>query len=200
MGSVVAAFVTEIMVYLNKNVFFNILLTCTLLLAESEGFAKGLIDPKLKQFNPHGSPKNELKKMSIDRHTECKVCHYKNQGEKDIQLKPYMQQRCVACHNPYPHSGVMEHVGQKLSKLKTGLKGKLECLSCHYPHRALLDSDTQKRYDRHALSHLDEIQGTPSFLQIQKRERKLPPGLVERSRPDVMLRRTCTDCHKWGAK
>ena len=191
-------FVTEIMVYPNKNIFFSFILI--VFLSGGKSFAQKLTDLKSEQLDPHGSQKNELKNMSIDRHTECKVCHYRNKKEKDILLKPHMQQRCVSCHNPYPHSGVMEHIGKNLSRLKVGLKGEVLCLSCHHPHRALLDDAAQQRYERHTHSQLSDIQGTPSFLQIKKEERKLPPGLVERSKPDVMLRRTCTDCHKWGAK
>lgn len=154
---------------------------------------------KLERLNPHGSQKNDLKKISIDRHTECKVCHYKK--GKDFQLKPYIQQKCISCHNSFPHSGVMEHVGKNLSKLKgAGLTGKVECLSCHRPHRALLDNAVSKKYARHLHSHLDDIEGTPSFLHIKKEEKKLPQGLIERSESEVMLRRTCADCHQWGDK
>ncbi|MBI2609271.1 MAG: cytochrome c3 family protein [Deltaproteobacteria bacterium] len=154
---------------------------------------------KLERLNPHGSQKNDLKKMSLDRHAECKACHYKK--GKDFQLRPYMQQRCTSCHNSFPHSGVVEHIGKNLSKLKgVELTGKVECLSCHRPHRALLENTSSKKYLRHQHSNLDDIEGLPSFLKIQKEEQKLPQGLVERTETEVMLRRTCTDCHKWGDK
>lgn len=159
-------------------------------------FSVGEAGTPLKRLDPHGAYDSQLKTMSLDRHAECKVCHEKK--GKHLELKPNMQRRCILCHNGFPHSGVVEHLGRNLGRLKAGLQGEVECLSCHHPHRAVMDNAEIKKNERREQSHLNEIQGVPSFLKIEKDQRKIPEGLIERSNAQVRLKRVCTDCHTWG--
>ena len=152
----------------------------------------------LERLDPHGSSLSSLKSISLKKNTECKICHL--EMGKEFKLKPNIQQRCVSCHNKLPHSGVKEHLGKNLKNLNIGLSGSLECLSCHRPHRAGLNREELKKYEHHKRSRLSEIEGGPSFLKIEKEKIKLPFGLIERRRSEVMLRRMCTDCHQWGEK
>lgn len=131
----------------------------------------------LAQMDPHGPSTKG-----------CQVCHFKK--EKKLELKSNIPQRCILCHGKLPHSGVMEHVGKKLSAVKKG-EGEVTCLSCHFPHREALKGETR-------LKEFKELESRSSFLKVKKGEGALPSGLIEkRNFETAMLRLSCTGCHIW---
>ncbi len=142
-----------------------------------------------KRLDPHGSPHTQLKNPALFQKKECKSCHlFQNQK---LTLKKTTTSLCRACHNRKPHSGLTEHLGKDLSLLphakQHNLTGKIDCLSCHRPHRAWINQTTPRLPDR---------KKSPSFL-YQKSSFKLPKGLVEKRNNTPMLYRKCTFCHKW---
>ena len=81
----------------------------------------------LSRLDPHGPPNLDLKKAKLKQMIECRSCHL---GKKDDKfswlLKKDPYKLCVSCHNQYPHSGLVEHLGKKFK-----IKGNdnLSCLS-----------------------------------------------------------------------
>lgn len=78
-----------------------------------------------QRLDPHGPAQAELRELSLTEHTECRVCHVVERTGK-LGLKPGSASSCFACHGKQPHSGTEEHT----------VPGKVDCLSCHLPHRA----------------------------------------------------------------
>jgi len=145
----------------------------------------------LKRLDPHGKQDEILSEVDLNERSECRRCHGMVKGK--ITIKEKLVHRCQKCHNRMPHSGLSEHMGEPLESLKIGLKGKLNCLSCHRPHRVTPEEmgDRTPKYQR-----FDEV----NFL-VKKRKSKnslLPAGLYRTRAQYPMLKRFCTDCHKKG--
>lgn len=83
--------------------------------------------------------------------------------------QPVVAETCFNCHNRAPHSGVAEH-----------LSHNIKCLDCHSPHRAK--------------NPLGEAAGD---LLKSRSFSTLSEGLIINSKPNHMLRKSCTDCHQW---
>ena len=150
--------------------------------------AENLEKLDLKRLDPHGQQSDKLKEIDIFKRTECLSCH--QMIGKTIVIKEKLVNRCQKCHNRMPHSGLAEHMGQPLSYLKIGLKGKLNCLSCHRPHRATLGEKDRS-------SHYQRFNRVSTFVKKRKRElRKLPAELYRSNSTLPMLKRFCIDCHK----
>ncbi|OFZ22527.1 MAG: hypothetical protein A2X94_02690 [Bdellovibrionales bacterium GWB1_55_8] len=152
--------------------------TCFLVGFMTSVFAFAAEKTALKRLDPHGPAGADLKSISIEKQSECKVCHFTKAGK--LQTKEDPDQVCASCHGPLPHSGVAEHKEVEVS-----------CLSCHSPHRASLDGtpgETRKP--------------APSFLKLHREDQKaageLPKGLVDRSNPKAMIGHPCTECHDFN--
>ena len=144
---------------------------------------------KLERLDPHGLKTLDLKTVILSRQKECQVCHV--QKGKKRELKSNIPHRCILCHGKLPHSGAGEHVGKKLSRVQKGAPGEVTCLSCHFPHRAVLTGEER-------VLEFRELKAHASFLNVKKEEGALPPGLIEKSNVETaMLRTSCTGCHTW---
>lgn len=126
------------------------------------------------RVDPHGSKEIKLEQMAdLKAHKECTTCHL--QEGKRITLKPNAKTSCSNCHNKAPHSGVVEHM-DKLYKLASSSE-RIDCLSCHSPHRVE-----------------GKVWENPSgFFKSLAPTTDLPV----RSNSNAMIKRTCTECHKW---
>lgn len=150
-------------------------------------------ESRLQRLDPHGSSGIDLHRVSLGQYPACKICHVEK--EKKLELTGNIYAKCLSCHNPFSHSGLMEHLDKDLSGV--GLEGKVTCLSCHRPHRALLEMTLSKALTRDPfLTGFKEIK-EPSFLKLKKDSVSLPPGLVDKPKPDAMIERACVDCHKF---
>lgn len=140
---------------------------------------KGEERPKtaLKRLDPHGAPDADLKKIDINVQTQCKVCHF-GKGAGKIGTKPEPENLCAACHGRLLHGGLVEHMGEE-----PGGGAGLNCLSCHRPHRATLDGSQPTTPKSQSVLKLN----TPN----------LPEGLIEQSKPGVMIDHPCSECHSW---
>lgn len=153
---------------------------------------------QLKRVDPHGTKDMTLKAISIEKQKECKACHFMENNR--LKVKTELAKRCVSCHSQAPHSGVLEHMGRKLSKLGIGLNGNVFCASCHRTHRAYLPGERSQSTAQKTLQDkgpLESITGVPEYLKVTKDPKRLPETLEERHKPDAMILRTCTDCHRW---
>jgi len=117
------------------------------------------------RLDPHGDSQISLVDQKKLGPSKCTVCHI----PKTFKLKPGAESSCTNCHSPGPHSGAPEHM-----KLK-----KINCLSCHYPHR----SQERKHQD-------------PSFV-FQPQNYKLIDKMKIESNQSVVLKKQCVDCHQW---
>lgn len=165
-----------------------------LILVSCQAFSDEQIkESELQRLDPHGSFVIDLHGVSLGQYPVCKICHVEK--EKKWELKGDIYAKCVACHNPLSHSGLVEHLDKDLSGV--GLEGKVTCLSCHRPHRALLKMTLSKALTRDPfLTGFKEIE-EPSFLKLKKDSVALSPGLVDKPKPDAMIERVCVDCHKF---
>jgi len=97
---------------------------------------------QLVRLDPHGKQGVALSVARLNSNSECMVCHINSKSKhKTRATYSNISTRCTACHNKSPHSGLKEHVGRDLSKLKVGLNGKVDCMGCHRPHREKTASD-----------------------------------------------------------
>ncbi len=145
-------------------------------------FAASKSRPKiLKRIDPHGTKEMDPKLITLRGHKECSVCHV-DQPEK-WSLKDDIPGRCILCHLSRPHSGILEHE-KKILRLKESSPEKITCLSCHFPHR---------------YSAAKSIGPTNAkrFHELAREKIVIPEGLIEKSNPTPMLRRTCEECHSW---
>jgi len=136
--------------------YFFILLFC-LISAAQDG-----------RLNPHGEASVDIKSVNIKTQKACTVCHMESG-----KLKPNSESSCTNCHNKAPHSGIAEHLGKSFGK------EKINCLSCHSPHR------------------FGSLQGEPDVFFKDRLNLPRTEGLEIRSRTESMLKRSCTECHKW---
>ena len=172
-------------------------LIISIILLSSNTFPK-----KFKRLDPHGNKGINLMHKTLNVDSTCMICHttknQKGQKKKLFDYKgkkftlslftlPNIIARCGTCHSKMPHSGLSEHLGEELSKLKIGLDGKIDCLSCHRPHRAKLIS----KQDRIAMRE----KAQRPFVFIKRGNLKLPKNFVERRNSAAMIRRDCIDCH-----
>ena len=119
------------------------------------------------RLDPHGSREVDHRTLKIKENRACTVCHYDN-----LKRKESVETSCQNCHNKAPHSGVAEHLG------KTHGVEKINCLSCHVPHRyGSKESDSGGFFK-------DDSRLMKEILEV-------------RNHNASMLRRTCVECHKW---
>ncbi|MCM2278430.1 MAG: hypothetical protein NDJ89_10180 [Oligoflexia bacterium] len=128
---------------------------------------------ELTRLDPHGTRSAALAAIAPGSLNECKVCHVGTSGWKT--LKPEVSGSCSSCHGRTPHSGVAEHVGRDYRG------AKLDCLSCHSPHRA----------DGH------EAPASGGSLVSPERKDLDPAQMVQKPASFAMLRRNCQECHSW---
>jgi len=147
-------------------------------------------EKEFKRLDPHGKDGIDLKNISLKKNTNCLVCHNTSQKSGKIITLSNIPERCISCHNKLPHSGLAEHLGKDLAPLRAGLKGKIDCLSCHRPHRSKL---TVKKFKKpEELFHRKE----QSFVLKKRRALSLPKGLIETRTENPMLEKNCLDCHR----
>jgi len=163
----------------------------------------GISAQTFKRLDPHGSPEMNLMHASVQAENMCLICHSYDTGKKGEDIRtfeynghkmvfslttlPNAIERCSSCHSGMPHSGLVEHLGADLSKLKIGVKGKVDCLSCHRPHRAKIVTEEDKRKIA--------VRAKVPFVFKKRGNLTLPAGMIERRNSTAMLRRECVDCH-----
>jgi len=139
---------------------------------------------ELRRLDPHGKESDVLSSMTLKANEGCKVCH--NMLEKKMVTKNNIDRICKACHNKIPNSGLNEHQGKDLAVLKGKMKGKIDCMTCHRPHRAFLS----------ALEKQEEPQFLPpSFLTDKLKYDSILKDFIWRPSKIPMLHTGCTDCH-----
>jgi predicted CXXCH cytochrome family protein len=142
----------------------------------------------LKRLDPHGEYGIDLQSMSLAKNPKCRNCHPEKKGK--VTLKTNVDELCTSCHNSYPHSGLIEHMGKDLTKLKIpGLNDKIGCLSCHRAHRSPLNKQEMQ-------ANLIQKKSA-SFLYKPVSRNELPFGLNERKSKEYMLKNDCLYCHQW---
>lgn len=119
------------------------------------------------RVDPHGKVGQHLTLQMVKDSHDCTICH-QIQGEAVI-TKAKAEETCSNCHNKAPHSGVEDH-----------LKYKITCISCHSFHR----SD-------------GKMMTEPSGLFRGLHAKITTEGFIERTKPNAMIRKDCTECHKW---
>ncbi|HLE00249.1 MAG TPA: hypothetical protein VJB59_08320 [Bdellovibrionota bacterium] len=137
--------------------------------------------PELKRLDPHGSPELKLKEVSIEKETQCKVCHFMK-GSK-LQTKPEPENICASCHGRLPHSGLVEHTGEE-----PGGGAGLNCLSCHRAHRATMEGPPKR------------APAPSSLLKSKRNSPNLPSGLIEHRNTggsSAMIDHPCSECHSF---
>ncbi|MBT3980871.1 MAG: hypothetical protein HOE90_05915 [Bacteriovoracaceae bacterium] len=145
---------------------------------------------QLVRLDPHGELGVALSTSRLNSNSECMVCHISSDSTtKASAIYSNISIRCTACHNKSPHSGLKEHLGRELSNLKLGLKGKIDCISCHRSHREKTASD-KKLLGK----NLDSPKGA-SFIYTKKEPIALKKGKIARRSRFPMLKRTCVNCH-----
>ena len=152
-------------------------------------FSSQSAQAQYKRLDPHGAADINLYKQNSNLDNGCLICHFQKKVGKSFKLKlvPDVEQSCFACHNKMPHSGLVEHFGKDLAKLKIGLTGKVTCLSCHRPHRSTL-----KKGD---LKSKITAKKSRSFIFRKDRKNKLKSGFVQAANRTLMMRKDCIDCH-----
>lgn len=125
---------------------------------------------QFRRLDPHGTHEMAINRATFLAHSECRTCHV-DLGTM-VGVRSDVQNVCVSCHGNSPHSGAAEH-----------LKHKLNCLSCHLPHRA------------------DKPAPWPEIEESAKQfvpdvHRELPPELIVKSHPKPRIRKSCKECHK----
>ena len=125
------------------------------------------------RMNPHGLSETDLKATTLGKHTECLVCHSEKNGKVLVKANPELL--CKSCHGATPHVGVAEHLG----KLQAG--ESINCLSCHYSHRAndVRPWSTDK----------------PQLPILKWKPSEIPQGWTYRPHTKPRLKKTCEDCH-----
>ncbi len=83
---------------------------------------------------------------------------------------PITGETCFNCHNQAPHSGVAEHLAHRV-----------KCLDCHTPHRSR-----------------EASKENPGELLKSHSFGSLPEGLTFHSKPNFLIRKSCTECHQWN--
>lgn len=137
------------------------------------------------RLDPHGKIDDSLTPSLVKEKSECRSCHTIH--ENVLKTKSDINKRCIKCHNEKPHSGLTEHLGKDLRTLKIGLKGKINCLSCHRSHRNL-PPDSK-------LSPKLLVASAESFLYRRRHSVELRNDQEEKRSGVPMLSRRCTDCH-----
>lgn len=122
------------------------------------------------RLDPHGFKSWDLSQVNSKTEKQCLVCHF-NTGKK-WQLQSDVADRCTDCHNKETHSGIREHK-----------KGKVDCLACHRPHRALLPGEKEI-----------ETYFEKSYFNIGTHHKLNEKVHYERSTMP-MLKKSCSDCH-----
>lgn len=150
------------------------------------------LDELLNRLDPHGKANENLSKVKPASRSECYVCHSPEKAKHLKRGLTYMY--CASCHNKTPHSGITEHRGQSLGKLKIGLKGKINCLSCHRPHRAFTKKE-QAWLNRQGLNTGSFSSSHQSILSTKKSDANLPKHLTDLPSREPMLIRRCDSCH-----
>lgn len=138
------------------------------------------------RLDPHGKKKSKTNYKQIAKTPECKVCHEYSRRKRKYILIKNVSGSCNACHNKKPHAGMVEHTGKDLKKLRIGLKGKINCLSCHRPHRVALSKKQN--------SDFEDTMGEPAFIFLS-REQSNNRDWESRKSIYPMLRRSCKHCH-----
>ena len=119
------------------------------------------------RVDPHGALEIHPNKEQVQKQNECLVCHLVKGSE--IGLKPKVEESCFNCHNHSPHSGIAEH-----------LKAKITCTACHSFHRG---------------DAVEWIKPSGRFSALFEKIGESDLSLMTKTHP--MLRKRCTDCHKW---
>ncbi|MBL6988614.1 MAG: cytochrome c3 family protein [Bacteriovoracaceae bacterium] len=152
-----------------------IVLICWINVSSAYGNSSGRLDP-------HG--KKEITSVNFNQVT-CSICHEEN---KLHTVSAKIISHCQTCHNKSPHSGLKEHLGKDLTKLNIGIKGNLNCLSCHRPHRFVIKDKKQHK--------LIKSNKSPSLILRQKwTKEELADNFIVKENKTPMLRRSCSDCH-----
>jgi len=122
------------------------------------------------RLDPHGFKSWDLSKVDSKKEKECLVCHLATGKSWKLQID--VADRCTDCHNKATHSGILEHK-----------KAKVDCLSCHRPHRALLPgtSEVQTYFEK-------------SYFNVGTHHKLNNKVHYERSSMP-MLKKSCSDCH-----
>jgi len=148
----------------------------------------------LSRLDPHGPPNLDLKKAKLKQMIECRSCHL---GKKDDKfswlLKKDPYKLCVSCHNQYPHSGLVEHLGKKFKIKGNKKKETITCLVCHRPHRAVLKTALNQDKKQSKSSLVPQ----PSFLYLKRKQDGLPVDLIQKRNLLPILKIGCVDCHSW---
>jgi hypothetical protein len=134
-------------------------------------------DPTNSRLDPHGSPEIIFTLETMSHVKNCKICHQVKAGGRQAHILP-SEQTCVLCHSKAPHSGAAEHMGRTFKEAGPGESSKIDCITCHAPHR----------------DGLNFKMGSADFL---KRTDLSIKGFYQHSSPYPLLKRTCVDCHKW---
>jgi len=139
----------------------------------------------LSRLDPHGQKTETLRLQDIHPQSSCMACHI--QVGKKVEVAADVQQRCFACHGKLPHSGLSEHLGKDLKVLKGHLQGKLNCLSCHFPHRGALNGKKAGHQTEDFLA--SSFLYNPESILFDKEKYTI------KREPAPMLRADCIDCH-----
>lgn len=123
-------------------------------------------EKNLERVDPHGI-KNVKPSFEQAKSTNgCLICH--SIQESTLKTKTTVAESCFSCHNHSPHSGIEEH-----------LKNKISCTDCHSPHRG------------------NAIEPAPSSgLFNSFKNKEIESGLIEKKASSPMLKKNCTECHK----
>lgn len=122
----------------------------------------------LNRVDPHGQSHVFPTKELARAQENCQVCHYFENSF--MRTKTTTAESCTLCHNSSPHSGIVEHQ-----------KHNVTCLDCHSVHRGKSISWTT----------------TDSSLFKKLPIKELEPGLTTKSAQSAMLKKSCTECHKF---
>ena len=127
------------------------------------------------RLDPHGFKDWNLYSKSPRTEKACLVCHVAGVSRWKVQLD--VTDRCTDCHNKNNHSGIKEHWN------KEHQNNKIDCFSCHRPHRALLNGEKEIQ------TYFDK-----SYFNVGTHHQLNSKVHYERSSAP-MLKRTCQDCH-----
>lgn len=136
-------------------------------LPEKPKVEDSVVPTLLERVDPHGKKEITLSLTEVKNTNACLVCHSVNDDK--LVSKPLKNETCFNCHNHAPHSGIEEH-----------LKNKVSCVDCHAVHRSqglTFEKSNSSFFSKPYQKNLDE------GLQFQKTSK-------------AMLKKTCTDCHK----
>lgn len=120
----------------------------------------------LQRLDPHGDSNVPVSNSLIEQVRSCQLCHSIKEGARITEPLPI--ELCLSCHNPSPHSGVLDHRRHEIS-----------CLDCHEVHRSK-GVATPKNKNRWSSQYLALSNATE---------------WVVRSKPNAMIKKDCKDCH-----